>query len=78
MMVIKTDNVVSWEQSTVRRRVSWNFTRHEIVLYWRADPRGPYTEVERVSYSDDASAWAMLLEFMSPNPYVGPQDWHAI
>jgi hypothetical protein len=72
------DLTVSWVQPTVRRKVVWNFTRHEIVTYWQADPRGEFAEVDRLRYTDDNSAWHIVLVAMNPNPYIGPQDWHAI
>lgn len=77
-MTVKTDNVVTWVQPTVRRRIRWNLTRRQISLDWQANPKEDYTEVDTLTYSDDASAWHMLLEFMCPNPYIKPQDWHAV
>jgi hypothetical protein len=73
----RSDLVVTWVQPTVRRKLEWNFSRHEIVMYWQSNPKADYVEVERLTYSDDASAWHVLLNFMTPNPYIGPKDWHA-
>jgi hypothetical protein len=72
------EQIVEWTQVTLRRRIRWNLTRKEIALDWQPKPgKNGWVEVDRFVYPDDASAWTMLVDFMTPNSYIGPKDWRA-
>lgn len=78
-MQTKTDVIVTFYQPSLRRQITWNLTRHEIMTSWKPTPQSTFQDVETMTYTDDVSAWHYLVSLMTvDSARIGPKDWTAV